>query len=59
MTVESTGRSEIGPALEPLWQLQQIDLRLARARAQRVALDDGSTLRAEAAAARAAASAQT
>jgi len=57
MTVESTGRSEIGPALEPLWQLQQIDLRLAGARAQRLALDDGSTLRAEADAARAAAAA--
>src|SRR5215472_8434537 len=57
MTAESTGRSEIGPALEPLWHLQQTDLRLAGARAQRVALDDGSTLRSEADAARAAAGA--
>ena len=57
MTAETTGRSEIGPALEPLWHLQQTDLRLAGARAQRLALDDGSTLRAEADAARAAAEA--
>ena len=57
MTAEIAGQSETGPALGPLWHLQQIDLRLAGARAQRVALDDGSTLRAEAEAARSAAEA--
>jgi predicted nucleic acid-binding Zn-ribbon protein len=57
MTAEFAGQSETGPALRPLWHLQQIDLRLAGARAQRVALDDGSTLRAQADAARSAAEA--
>ncbi len=47
---------ESGPAaLADLWALQQLDDRLAGARARRAALDDGSRLRAEVEAARAAA----
>ena len=54
---EETG-GDSGRPLEHLWNLQQVDTRLAAARARRSALDDGSALRAEVeAAARAAAQA--
>jgi predicted nucleic acid-binding Zn-ribbon protein len=43
---EETG-GESGRALEHLWNLQQVDSRLAAARVRRSALDDGSALRAE------------
>jgi predicted nucleic acid-binding Zn-ribbon protein len=48
MIDESTGGPEAAEAtlaLEQLWDLQQVDAQLARARAQQAALDDGSALR--------------
>lgn len=52
MTDESGGSAAVLPSL---WAVQQADTRLAAARSRREALDDGSTLRAEVEAARAAA----
>jgi predicted nucleic acid-binding Zn-ribbon protein len=57
MTAEFARQPESGSALEYLWHLQQVDTRLAGARTQRAALDDGGALRAEVEAARAAAAA--
>ncbi len=52
MTDESGGSAAVLPSL---WAVQQVDSRLAAARSRREVLDDGSSLRAEVEAARAAA----
>lgn len=54
MMTEPAGQPDAGRVLAELWTLQQVDSRLTTARAQRAALDDGSALRQEVDAARAA-----
>jgi predicted nucleic acid-binding Zn-ribbon protein len=56
MMIEPADRPET-QALDGLWKLQQVDSALASARARRAALDDGTALRQEAEAGRAAAAA--
>lgn len=55
MTIERADYADALQALVDLWTLQQVDDRLAVARARRAALDDGSALRREGEAAKAAA----
>ena len=57
MMGEAAGEPRTAHALEGLWSLQRVDSRLAVARANRAALDDGSALREEVEAARLAAEA--
>ena len=57
MTIERADHADALQALTGLWSLQQVDDRLAAARARRAALDDGSALRREVEAAQAVAAA--